>query len=129
MQGRQTPLVIAALLAGMTLPTAASAQEPPAVAVYGESADARTEHVSFADLSLASLSDQKVLTQRVGRAVKRVCLYEPEVRLQPSDYNPCAAGAWAGAQPQIAEAVARSQALALSGQPAPIATAISISAR
>jgi UrcA family protein len=131
MQRRNSPLVIAALLAGMSLTTAApaAAQEPQDVSVYGESLATRTERVAFADLNLASLSDQGRLQHRVSSAVKRVCLYEPEDRLQQSDYSPCATAAWAGAKPQIADAIARSQAMALAGQPSVMATSITVAAR
>ena len=59
----------------------------------------------------------------------RLCLFEPEIRLQPSDYSACASDSRARAQPQIDRAIARAQALALSGQPATVSAAILVSAR
>jgi UrcA family protein len=107
MQGRRIPTVIAALLSGMTLCYAApaSAQEPPLI-VYGEPGLTRVEHVGFANLDLATSAGARTLESRVGSAVKRVCLFEPEIRLQPYDYHACAAESWSKARPQIAEALA-----------------------
>jgi len=104
------------------------AQERPVV-VYGEPEATRTVRISIADLDLASLAGANRLQARVGGAVKRVCLFESSIRLQPSDYYGCASAAWEDARPQIARVVARSQALAMSRQPAVAASAITISAR
>jgi UrcA family protein len=91
----------------MTLPTAALAQEPPAVAVYGQIVDAQTERVAFADLDLASLSGQKRLHHRVGGAIDRVCGIDlGRDGLQDKGFYNCSGAAWGAAAPQIAEAVA-----------------------
>ena len=124
------PAVAASLIALAALAPfqPAAAQDRP-VFVYGESESTRTEHVKFADIDLATSAGAKKLQARVGGAVKRVCLFEPEIRLQPSDYSACATDSRARAQPQIERAIARAQALALSGQPATASAAILVSAR
>ena len=108
MHGRKAPTVIAALLSGMAAfayAAPASAQQP--VVVYGEALNANTERVAFADLKLASLSDQKRLHHRVGGAIERVCdLDVGRQGLQDRGYYSCADSAWGSAAPQIAEAIA-----------------------
>ena len=119
------------ILAGMSViaPLQPAAAQDQPVFVYGEADSTRVEHVRFADLQLASTAGARKLESRVAGAVKRVCLFEPEIRLQPSDYQACAADSWAKARPQIDSAIARAQALALSGQPATIGTAILVAAQ
>ena len=73
MQGRKTAPVVAALISGLAAVVSAApalAQEPPVV-VYGETLNARTERVAFADLNLASASEQSRLHNRVGGAIER----------------------------------------------------------
>lgn len=106
--------------------TTASAQEP--VVVYGEPEHVRTERVSYADLDLAQRGDEKKLVRRVSGAVKRVCLFDNDRHgLQDSSYQRCSDGAWNGARPQIAQAVARAQEMALTGKSSIAVAAISIS--
>ena len=108
MQGRTTPLVIAALLSGMTLcaATPAVAQEPPTI-VYGQVVGAQTERVAFADLNLASPADQKRLNHRVNGAIERVCGVDlGRDGLQDKGFYSCSNAAWGAAEPQIAEAIA-----------------------
>ena len=122
---------VAAILSGLAAlaPIQPAAAQDRPVFVYGEPESTRTEHVQFADIDLATSSGARKLQARVGGAVKRVCLFEPEIRLQPSDYQACASDSLAKAEPQVARAIARAQALALSGQPAAIGTAILVSAQ
>lgn len=110
-------------------PSSASAQDRP-VTIYGEAVNARTELVSFARLDLANARDQRRLKHRVGAAVERVCLREiGRDGLQDRDYYACEDKAWDEAAPQIAEAVSRSNNLALGGGLPLAATAIRVSAR
>lgn len=108
MYGRKTPPVVAALISGMaaiSIATPALAQEPPVV-VYGESAGVKTERVAFADLNLASASEQSRLKHRVSGAIERVCdLDLGRDGLQDRGYYACANAAWGNAAPQIAEAI------------------------
>lgn len=129
MSNRAKMQLAAALLPAMAILAAspAAAQEP--VVVYGETEGTRIERVKFADLDLSTKAGAKKLNARVGGAVRNVCLFDPEIRLQPSDYGECANESWHRAKPQIAQAIARSQALAASGQPANIAVTIAVSAR
>ena len=108
MHGRKTAPVVAALISGLAtiaIAAPALAQEPPVV-VYGESMGVKTERVAFADLQLASLSDQKRLNHRVGGAIERVCDIDlGRDGLQDRGYYACANAAWDAAAPQIAEAI------------------------
>jgi UrcA family protein len=124
------PAVVAILtgMAALAPFQPAAAQDRP-VFVYGEQESTRTEHVRFADIDLATSSGARKLQARVGGAIKRVCLFEPEIRLQPSDYQACATDSLAKAEPQVARALARAQALALNGQPAAISATILVSAQ
>lgn len=127
---RKLPAV-AVILTGMAAlaPLQPAAAQDRPVFVYGEPQNSRVEHVKFADIDLATKIGTRKLQSRVGRAVERVCLYEPEIRPQPSDYQECATGSWARAQPQIDRAVARAQALALSGQSTAISATILVAAQ
>ena len=109
MQGRKTAPVVAALISGLAAvvtATPALAQEPP-VMVYGEALNANTERVAFADLNLASASDQSRLHNRVGGAIERVCGIDlGRDGLQDRGFYNCSDAAWGAAAPQIAEAIA-----------------------
>lgn len=122
---------VAVVLTGMAAlaPLQPAAAQDREVFVYGESDYTRIEHVSIGDLDLSTTAGARKLQSRVGGAVKEVCLFEPEIRLQPGDYHACASVSWADAQPQIDRAVARAQALALSGQPATISATIAVAGR
>ena len=108
MQGRKTAPVVAALISGLASIAIAApsfAQEPPLI-IYG-GANVKTERVGFADLQLASASEQKRLKHRVGGAIERVCDIDlGRDGLQDHGYYACANTAWESAAPQIAEAVA-----------------------
>ena len=86
--------------------------------------DVLSEHVSYADLNLASAGDVKTLNSRVGNAVGRVCAPQYEVFANMS----CTSFAWKGARPQIDLAVQRAQDIAANGTSAIAPVAISISA-
>lgn len=122
-------LVAALVSTAALVPSSASAQDRP-VTIYGESAGARTELVSFARLDLAQERDQRRLKHRVGAAVERVCLRDlGRDGLQDRGYYACEGQAWSEAAPQIAAAIARSGDMALGGGAAIAATTIRISAR
>ena len=108
MFGRKTAPVVAALISGLATVAIAApsfAQEPPVIVRGG--ASVKTEHVGFADLRLASLSDQARLQNRVGGAIERVCDVDlGRDGLQDRGYYACSSAAWDAASPQIAEAIA-----------------------
>ena len=110
MQGRKAPTVIAALLTGIvafSMAGSPAAAEGPQFTVYGEATNAQTERVAFADLNLASASEQKRLHHRVAGAIERVCdLDLGRDGLQDRGYYACSDNAWGAAAPQIAEAIA-----------------------
>lgn len=126
----KTLLVASALGAGLGSTPALAAQNEPVV-VYGQQDEnTRTERVSFADLNLAKAKDARKLHFRVASAVKRVCLYDTaQMGLRDSGYGRCSSGAWTMAKPQIAQAIARDQEIALNGSSSIAAVAITIAAR
>ena len=119
-------VVLPLLVAGLFLASAAGQDKP--VVVYAEPQEGlRTERVSYADLDLAERKGENRLRLRVAGAVKRVCLFENgRSGLQDSGYTRCSGEAWDGANPQIAQAVARAREIALTGHSAIPATAIAI---
>lgn len=121
--------VLSGVAASLTIvsPAVAAGQDKPVV-VYAEPQEGlRTERVSYADLDLAERKGENRLRLRVAGAVKRVCLFENgRSGLQDSGYTRCSGEAWDGANPQIAQAVARAREIALTGHSAIPATAIAI---
>jgi UrcA family protein len=122
-----------AVLSGVTaslafiVPAFAAGQEKPVVVYAGPQEGVRTVRVPYADLNLAERPDQRKLNLRVTGAVQRVCLFEDSRKgLQDRGYYRCADDAWDGANPQIAQAVARAREIALTGHSAIPATAITI---
>ena len=101
------------------------------VVVYGEAVEnVRTVRVSYADLDLASAKGERELSARVGGAVQQVCLFGVDgPRLQSSGYHECAGEAWTSARPQMANAIARANEIALNGKSSIAAAAITISVR
>lgn len=110
MQGRQTPTVVAALLAGIvafSMTGSPAAAQDQRFTVYGEANEGQIERVAFADLDLAGAGGQARLHHRVDAAIERVCdLDLGRDGLQDRGYYACAGNAWGNAAPQIAEAVA-----------------------
>jgi UrcA family protein len=125
---RKTAAVLSGVTASLLLTaSAASAAQDKPVVVYGQSEDVHSEHVSYADLNLAQRNGAKKLERRVAGAVRRVCFFEnSQIGLQARGYYSCADGAWDGASPQIAQAVARAREIALTGHSSIAATAITI---
>lgn len=121
--------VLSGVTASLLIATSAPAAQPERpVVVYGEpQEDFRTERVTYADLDLADKAGRRTLLRRVGGAVKRVCAFEPGLPLIHGYYR-CADGAWDGANPQIAQAVARAKEIALTGKSSIAATGITIKA-
>ena len=104
-----------------------AAQENPVVVRAEPQEGVRSERVPYADLNLAEQSDQKRLNLRVTGAVQRVCLFENSRKgLQDRGYYRCSDDAWDGANPQIAQAVARAKEIALTGHSSIPVAAITI---
>ncbi len=107
-----------AILAGISasfivVATPAAAQDNDVV-VRGLPEGARMQLVSYRDLNLRYIAHLEVLNDRVGRAVRQVCDFQPRDTLN-SGYRNCANSAWAGARPQIHMAYLRANRLAYSG--------------
>lgn len=119
--------VLSGVTASLLIAGAAFAAQNKPVVVYAEPQEGlRTERVTYADLDLSQRDHQRKLNLRVAGAVKRVCLYENQIRQQGLGYYRCADGAWDDARPQIAQAVARAREIALTGKSSIAATAITI---
>lgn len=116
--------VTASLLVGAT--TTQAAQDRPVV-VYGEPNQVNSERVPYGDLNLSAATDRKTLYSRVGSAVRNVCNFDAAGI--SSDYRACAGLAWKDARPQIDAALSRAEQLAMNGESAIAAGAITISGR
>ena len=125
---RFSAAVLSGVTASLLVATAAFAgQDKPVVVYAGPQENVRTERVSYADLDLALSKHERKLNLRVAGAVKRVCLFEnSRPGLQDRGYYNCADGAWDGARPQIAQAVARAKEMAATGKSSIAAAAITI---
>jgi UrcA family protein len=123
---RTAAAVLSGVTASLLVAASASAAQQKPVVVYGESANVRTERVSYADLNLANSKDQKKLNWRVTGAVRRVCQFDDNLRLQYGGYYDCANDAWDGAKPQVALAVQRAQEIAMTGKSSIAAAVITI---
>jgi UrcA family protein len=107
MDVRKLACVGAAVFVGTLMVTAtASLAQPPVRGsdVLVEKTNPLVQHVSFADLSLATKPGQKVLFHRVNQAVGQVC---PDYDEEGYAYDvlDCKDFAWAGARPQIRRAI------------------------
>jgi UrcA family protein len=102
--------VTASLLVGAT--TTQAAQDRPLV-VYGEPRNVSIERVPYGDLNLAAAADRQALYGRVGNAVRNVCNFDA-IGIA-SDYRVCAGLSWKDARPQIDQALAGTDHVALNG--------------
>jgi len=100
--------------------TPAVAKSTPMVVTAHRATDLPTQRVSYRDLDLASAEHQAALENRVGYAVKKVCLAGDQQSQRTLEsytlYVACSDFAWDGARPQIAAAIDRARALALNGK-------------
>lgn len=104
-----------------------SAKGKPIVVVARQAEDVPTRRVSYADLNLASLSGEKMLTRRVTGAVRSVCNESVGDGGNVHDYFDCRSFAWAGARPQMTLAIQRARQIARAGSSSIAAVAITIS--
>jgi UrcA family protein len=101
-------LLGAAALAGVAAPAAA---QDSSIVVRGLPEGTKMQMVSYGDLNLRLIAHLNILNDRVGRAVRQVCEFEPRDNMN-SGYRNCADRAWAGARPQIHRAYLRANHLA-----------------
>jgi UrcA family protein len=108
-------VIVALALASMgAAASIASAQE---YIVYGQRPGTKLQLVSYRDLNLLYRDHQRVLNQRVGLAVRRVCSFDNgNVPIVDNDYRVCRDDAWGGARPQISNAIIRAHYLARIGR-------------
>jgi UrcA family protein len=99
-------LFTAAALLGVS--AAASAQPANTLVVQGTRALADNQRlVSYGDLQLASLSDQRALRERVGMAITDLCDPSHFSVAEPHGSLNCASQAWNDVRPQLARLTSR----------------------
>ena len=102
---RHAMLLTAALLGASA---AASAQPADTLIVKGTRGLADNQRlVSYGDLQLASLSDQRALRERVGMAITDLCDPSHFSVTEPQGSLKCASQAWSDVTPQLARLTAR----------------------
>lgn len=85
--------------------------------VYGQRPGTKLQLVPYRDLNLVYRDHQRVLNQRVGLAVRRVCSFDNgNIPVIDQDYRVCRDDAWGGARPQISNAIGRAHHLARLGR-------------
>jgi UrcA family protein len=93
-------------------------------------ADIVTRHITYADLNLASSPGEVTLNQRLGGAIKSLCLEATggaDASFVPNVWNrKCRTSAWSQARPQVSQAVSRARDSALTGTSSVAAVAITI---
>ena len=123
-----TAAALSGVAASLSIATPAAARQDRPVVVYAEPQEDRlTERVPYGDLNLASTQGTRKLNRRVASAVQRVCHYDgDQIGVQNLGYRLCSDEAWDGARPQIAQAIARAQEIAMTGKSSIAAAAITI---
>lgn len=111
---RPMAVILAGAAASFIVAATPSAAQDNDVVVRGLPEGTRMELVSYRDLNLRYIAHLEILNDRVGRAVRNVCDFEPREAIY-SGYRKCADSAWAGARPQIHAAYLRANRLAHSG--------------
>lgn len=107
---RSTAILAGALASAVLAASPATAQDSEVI-VRGLPEGTELQRVSYSDLDLRFIAHLNILNERVERAVRRVCDFEIGDRMKES-YRNCAAGAWAGARPQMHMAYLRANRLA-----------------
>ena len=107
--------ILAGVAMSFTVAATPSAAQDNEVIVRGLPEGTKVQLVSYRDLNLRYVAHLKILSDRVGRAVRKVCDFDPSDRLDSDGYRSCANAAWAGATPQIQRAFARANQVAYSG--------------
>jgi UrcA family protein len=103
---RSAPAIIAGAAASLIfMSPPALAQDGPIVVrgpemLRGPDWEGRIQRVSYRDLNLLTFEGQRMLHERVGTAVRRVCM-DASDRLTETHDRECMAGAWRSAQPQM----------------------------
>lgn len=110
-----TMAVLAGTTASLMLAGAPALAQEGDILVRGVPEGTRVEMVSYSDLNLRYIAHLNILNERVGRAVRKVCEFEPRDMMKRS-YDNCAASSWAGARPQIHRAYLRANRLAYLGR-------------
>ena len=107
--------------------TAASARDEPVVVRPVAPEDQLRRTVSYRDLNLATSIGAQTLHRRVGYAVQGLCDEAVGPATNERLAMKCARSSWAGANPQIEEAIERAKQLATTGKSSIGAAAITIS--
>lgn len=108
---RTVAVATSGLAASVMMVASPAAAQDSEVVIRGVPADMKVRRVSYRDLNLNRIAHRKILDDRVGRAVRKVCDYRVQESTAP-DYRLCADSAWASARPQITRAYVRAAELA-----------------
>ena len=110
LHGTTMAVLAGATALSMVAATPAYAQDQE-ISVRGVPEGSKMELVSYRDLDLRYIANLNILNDRVGRAVRKVCDFEPRDNMDEG-YRKCSESAWAGARPQMHRAYLRANHLA-----------------
>jgi len=109
---RTAALILIGATAAFMVPASPAIAQESEIIVRGLPEGSKMEVVSLGGLNLRYISDLNKLNERVGRAVRNVCDFEPRDNMSES-YQNCASAAWAGARPQMHRAYLLANRLAV----------------
>ena len=105
-------VAVLAVVASFFAAAAPVAAQETTVVVRGLPEGSKMQLVSYRDLNLRLIAHLNILNDRVGRAVRQVCDFEPRDNLGGS-YKHCSDASWAGVRPQIHRAYLQANHLAV----------------
>jgi UrcA family protein len=108
---RSTAAIVAGVVASTIIAASPATAQDSEVVIRGLPEGTKMEVVHFRDLNLRYVAHLNILNQRVERAVRNVCDFEPRDMARAS-FRDCADAAWAGARPQMHRAYLRANRLA-----------------
>ena len=101
-------VVVAAVLAGLTMAGAAAAEPANVLIMQGSRAIADNQRaVPYGDIQMASIAGQRELKDRVGLAIADLCDPSRFSIAEPHDGMKCAQQAWSNVQPHLQQLTAR----------------------
>jgi UrcA family protein len=112
---RSMGAIVAGIAASFIVAATPTAAQDSDVVVRGLPEDTRIQLVSYRDLNLRYVAHLEILNDRVARAVRKVCNFDPSDRLVADGHRNCVNLAWAGARPQMQRAYLHANRLAYSG--------------
>lgn len=117
-------------LGAVTIFSAGTAASPPVERIVVHAVapqDQIRRTVSYRDLNLVTTVGAQTLHRRVDRAVQSLCVEAVGAVANEELEMKCAKSSWAGANPQVEQAIERAKQLAATGKSTIAAVAITIS--